>query len=222
MSDFLTRVNTTRNPLAQKIRNNIAPILAGQELIQQRMRDGVAELAVNYRESPIVAEHKVTLLKVKPLGHSSTDQPQLQEWFDFDRGPRPGDRAPDAHFIESKSGHSMRLFELLKDHSHHLLLLSGVRASTEGNNNLVEIANYVTDDWSFEGIRAHIIAHDASGFADSPWQGSRLEDRDLSFHHQYGASAECLYLIRPDSYIAFRSLPADKLALEEYLSRVLS
>ena len=93
LSDFLTRVNTTRNHIAQDVRNKIAPILAGQELIQQRMRDGVAELAINYRKSAIVAEHKVTLLKTQAIGHSDSDKPELFEWFEFDQRPqtrRPG------------------------------------------------------------------------------------------------------------------------------------
>ena len=76
------------------------------------------------------------------------------------------------------------------------------------------------DNWS--GIKPHVVAHNATMFTRAPWTGSILEDLDLSLHHRYGASSECLYLLRPDGYVAFRSLPVDKLALEEYVTRVLN
>ena len=96
LSDFLTRVNTTRNHIAQDVRNKIAPILAGQELIQQRMRDGVAELAINYRKSAIVAEHKVTLLKRKPLDTPIATSPNFSNGSNSIEAP------------ERETGHRMR------------------------------------------------------------------------------------------------------------------
>ncbi len=36
-----------------------------------------------------------------------------------------------------------------------------------------------------------------------------LLDKDGSLHHKYGAAHSCLYLIRPDGYVGFRSQPVD-------------
>jgi hypothetical protein len=36
----------------------------------------------------------------------------------------------------------------------------------------------------------------------------------------YGAQTECLYLIRPDLYVGFRSQPASGDALDAYLTRI--
>jgi 2-polyprenyl-6-methoxyphenol hydroxylase-like FAD-dependent oxidoreductase len=45
-------------------------------------------------------------------------------------------------------------------------------------------------------------------------------DPDLVVHHRFGAPAECLYLIRPDGYVGFRSRPADLDSLQDYLGRI--
>ena len=37
---------------------------------------------------------------------------------------------------------------------------------------------------------------------------------------RYGAASECLYLIRPDGYIAFRSYPTDAASLNDYLKKL--
>lgn len=45
--------------------------------------------------------------------------------------------------------------------------------------------------------------------------GGELEER-------YGAQTECLYVIRPDLYVGFRSQPADEPALLAHLAAVLT
>ena len=34
-------------------------------------------------------------------------------------------------------------------------------------------------------------------------------DPELALHRRYAATAESLYLVRPDGYVAFRAMPAD-------------
>ena len=45
-------------------------------------------------------------------------------------------------------------------------------------------------------------------------------DPSGAFHARYGAGAECLYLIRPDNYVAFRAQPASERALWAYLKTI--
>lgn len=45
-------------------------------------------------------------------------------------------------------------------------------------------------------------------------------DSDLALHRRYGARSECLYLIRPDGYVGYRSLPAHGGKLHGYLRRI--
>jgi hypothetical protein len=44
-----------------------------------------------------------------------------------------------------------------------------------------------------------------------------LLDGSGSLHELYGASAESLYLVRPDGYVGFRGQPAEAESLIEYL-----
>ena len=40
-------------------------------------------------------------------------------------------------------------------------------------------------------------------------------------HRRYGAGSECLYLVRPDGYVGFRSQPAEWKPLEEHIASLL-
>jgi 2-polyprenyl-6-methoxyphenol hydroxylase-like FAD-dependent oxidoreductase len=219
MTDFITRVNTMRNPVARSIRTRLAPLLVAQEVIQQRLRKSVSELAVNYRRSPIVAEHRVSLIHARVSGHAREELPEFGEWFSFDQGPAPGDRAPDANLLDKVSGAPIRLFDLLRTKEHHLLLLAGARSTPAGVKSLMDIAKFVGDKYG-RWVKVHFIAPNEIDGADFPAGASCLQDPELSLHHRYGAGSECLYLIRPDGYIGFRSLPADRPDLSRYLEKI--
>jgi hypothetical protein len=48
-----------------------------------------------------------------------------------------------------------------------------------------------------------------------------LLDPARSAEQRYGARSECLYLVRPDLYVGFRSQPADEAALVKHLEMLL-
>jgi 2-polyprenyl-6-methoxyphenol hydroxylase-like FAD-dependent oxidoreductase len=83
-----------------------------------------------------------------------------------------------------------------------LLLFSGKNPSEDRRAALAEIAGRVRARWG-DRIVSHIVT------------AQEIEER-------YDARAECLYLVRPDLYVAFRSHPADGDALDTYLSRLLT
>jgi hypothetical protein len=45
-------------------------------------------------------------------------------------------------------------------------------------------------------------------------------DPDRDAHHRYAATAESLYLVRPDGYVAYRSQPASVGPLLDHLGSV--
>lgn len=219
MTDFLTRVNTSRHPVARNVRERLAPILVAQDVIQQRMRKTVSELAINYRTSLIVSEHKVGLAHALLPGHSLEELPAIGDWFNFDHGPCPGDRAPDASLFDGKTESPLTLFHALQGTEHHMMLLPGAQPTSSSLERLEEIAKFVIDEYS-QRIMVHFVFAEQTYYPDFPASASQFCDPDLSMHHKYGASSECLYLIRPDGYIGFRSLPADISSLKKYLQQI--
>jgi hypothetical protein len=63
-----------------------------------------------------------------------------------------------------------------------------------------------------------IVAHELPG--DLAGKGEILLDPRGELHHRYGARSECLYVVRPDGYIGFRSQPPDPEALKSYLTQI--
>jgi 2-polyprenyl-6-methoxyphenol hydroxylase-like FAD-dependent oxidoreductase len=218
-TDALTRINTLRSPLARFIRNVFAPGIAAQEVVQHRLRNSLSELSVNYRKSPIVSEYRVPLVRAGVLRHSHEQLPKVSEWFAFDLGPMPGDRAADASIFDPRIEQTTTLFQILRGTEHHLLMFAGARSTASGLRSLVEISNFITDRYA-RLIKVHLIAADDEAWSSFSPSGSHFSDPQLACHHKYGASSECLYLIRPDGYIGFRSQPADHDTLSAFLERV--
>jgi len=53
------------------------------------------------------------------------------------------------------------------------------------------------------------VAIEASSVpSNSKFHGRLILDPERSLHYRYGAETECMYLIRPDGYVGYRSEPA--------------
>jgi hypothetical protein len=63
-------------------------------------------------------------------------------------------------------------------------------------------------------IVPHELPEDVGG------KGEILLDPSGELHHRYGARSACLYVIRPDGYMPFRSEPPDPEALKSYFTQI--
>src|SRR5262249_13684797 len=122
-------------PPSETLRQKLATVLAGQEVMQQRMRRAVAELNIGSRYSAIVAEHH-RLLPGPRGAHAS-----LLGWHDFGAGPHAGDRAADAPLMLCPGRESVRLFQRLRGTMHHLVLFAGAFATGETHRRLQALAD---------------------------------------------------------------------------------
>ena len=181
LTENLTAIATLRHPISQKIRNRLIPILAGFEILEQRLVDRLAETSVNYRSSPIVG--------------------QAGRWYTA--GPVPGDRAPDAN-----------LGPLLRGTTHVVLLFAGGHPKEEEMRGFGNIGRYMREGYPDE-VKTYLVARSAV-----EWEGDKVLDLDGNAHHAYGTGVPCVYVIRPDGYVGFRSLSSDPLPLLEHLNRV--
>ncbi|HEU5198041.1 MAG TPA: FAD-dependent monooxygenase [Ktedonobacterales bacterium] len=202
-SDLMIKAATLRSPITQQIRNRLLPLLAQQDLIQQRMTAQIAELSVNYRKSPIVAEHHHERFMPVHLSH----------------GPRAGDRAPDAAPLLRADGSTTHLYELLRGTNATLLLFADPENTTTSWQRLAALANTITARYG-SLITKSIVSAGASVPEVTQTSAAPLLDPELALHRAYAASPECLYLVRPDGYIGFRSYPADEASLNEYLKKL--
>jgi hypothetical protein len=103
-----------------------------------------------------------------------------------------------------------------------LLLFPGAYHEAKSWHRLAELAQ------SIEGrlddlINIYFVAIEAGSVPSNPkFDGRLILDPERSLHYRYGAETECLYLIRPDGYVGYRSEPATASAFQDYLGRIFS
>jgi 2-polyprenyl-6-methoxyphenol hydroxylase-like FAD-dependent oxidoreductase len=207
-----------RNSVALELRNQIVGFATGLGLLRRKAARTASMLDVRYEDSPVLGQDRPTLLGTRMLGgHDET--PTVRDWFHFGHGPGPGERAPDVLLDEEGEG-SPRLFSHLDPRLHTLLLFDGATASEAGYRGFVEIAARLAA--RFPGLVAVriVVPHDARPAALAGWDGEVVLDATGAVHERYGARSECLYLVRPDGYVGYRSQPADLDTLLAYLARI--
>jgi 2-polyprenyl-6-methoxyphenol hydroxylase-like FAD-dependent oxidoreductase len=222
-TDHATRVVSLRSPISRVVRDRLSSALSQLEVVQRRITRSVAELGIDYRGSPIVAEHHLNVLwaRFADSEPEAGEPPTLTALRHFKTGPWAGERAPDGMIIDAADGRSKRLFELVSGLRHSLLLFDGRAATPWGYRNLASIATRVRDRYG-EAVAVHVVVPRAERPSKLDWAGSLLLDPEEDLTHRYGADAECLYLIRPDLYVGYRAQPADEVSLLDYLSRVFA
>ncbi|WP_304506147.1 FAD-dependent monooxygenase [Diaminobutyricimonas sp. LJ205] len=173
MTNRAFRVATARTSVARFARLTVAPLLVPLVLRPAALRtDGfriVAQLRIRYRSSRLSRE----------------GSPRMR------RGPRAGDRLPDARVHHAGSRTS--LHRLLSDPSFHLILVG-------------------TADWNLSRIEDQW-----PGLIRSV----RLTDRSAMAELGVDADAAAHYLVRPDGHIAYRARGVDLKPLESHLRRIL-
>ena len=219
-TDAVMRAIALRNPLARALRDSAIRFLTSLEVVQQRMARNASGIGLDYRASPIVGEHRSPLLASAVLRRAPSEAPGPLDWRHFGAGPAPGSRALDGLVHVEGRAEPERLFRVLRGTAHSLLLFDGSAATAEGYRTLGAIAAKVTE--RYPGlVTPHVVVPGTSRPAALSWKGSVLLDETSELHHRYGAGSECLYLVRPDGYVGFRSQPAELAALLDYLARIL-
>jgi hypothetical protein len=173
--------------------------------VAKRMARHLEQLDLNYTKSPICHQHQGS--------HFGKTR--------FTAGPRPGEEAPDAKPL-LHDDRATNLFEMLRGPKHTLLLFPGAAHEAKSWHRLAELADSIENGLS-DLISTYFVAIDASSVRSNPqFHGRIILDPERSLHYRYGAETECLYLIRPDGYVAYRSEPATSSALHDYLARIFS
>ncbi|WP_020473014.1 FAD-dependent monooxygenase [Zavarzinella formosa] len=196
----VTKLATLRNPVAQYLRDHIAPIMGSFQFVRDKIRDEWFELSINYRHSPISADH----------------------WPRLTGGLAAGDRLCDSPLASAIDGHSSTIFTLIRDKRHTLLLLTGPNDG-DSVSKLQKIADEAKT--AFPGmLSAHLILRADSATAKVNHGSSELPawlDPEGRLHEKLHAASPTLILVRPDGYIGYRCQPADGNALLAHLGGYL-
>jgi len=139
-----------------------------------------------------------------------------EQYNHISAGPEAGDRAPDGHLLD-RSGQATSLFAHFRTPHFRLLLFQG-RSSAADVADLASIGQKLRET-SGGLVRACLIVGPQDATSVLADDLILLRDPEHGTHTTYGASSSCLYLVRPDGYVGFRSRTADESKLIDYLRR---
>jgi 2-polyprenyl-6-methoxyphenol hydroxylase-like FAD-dependent oxidoreductase len=218
-TDAATRAITLKNSVARTVRNEVARFMSSFELVQRRVAEQAAELSVSYQASPIVAQDTTSLLQGRIGTAAGGDAPTIGSIREFDAAPKPGSRAPDGVVAVAGQPGSKRLLALVDSRKHTLLLFDGRSESAEGYARFAAIAAAIQARFG-STIETMVVTPRRTRPEALAEDTTVLLDADAELERAYAASTECLYLLRPDLYIAYRSQPADEGKLVTYLKSI--
>ena len=209
-----TRMATLRHPVARSVRNTMMNVVTSFDAVRQALGRNATQLDILYPNSPIVAEAVTALGTSITQGSAASEVASVAERRAFAGGPQPGDRAPDASFAEDGA----TVHGLLPGRHHTLLLFDGAASTPAGYQNLADIARFATQ--RYQGLLEPWIIVPGENVPDELEDLPVLIDRERHVHERYGAASECLFVLRPDGHVGFRSQPASEETLTRWLELV--
>lgn len=209
--DRATKLVTLRGSIAQGLRNQLAHILMSTDTVKNRMGRDVGMLTLSYEESSVVTEHPPRAGFLSTIAQTFA----ADDSSEFSSGPKSGELAPSVDVI-AEGGAPVRLLDVMRGTHHTLLIFAG----REGAGQLATWSSAVARlrERYAAAIEPVFISQ---GAPEGPHGGIVLRDPEGRLHRRYGAQAPCLYLIRPDKYIAYRCQSVSFDRLQAYLDRVL-
>ncbi|ODU03103.1 MAG: pentachlorophenol monooxygenase [Pseudonocardia sp. SCN 72-86] len=131
--------------------------------------------------------------------------------------PQPGDRAPDARgLVREIVLYPVRLFELLRDPGHAVLVYADTDATAAGIDEVVAATRAALGD------DVHAYAVLADGLAAGDLQVPFVHDAAGGFRDAYAAADGTLLVVRPDGYIGHRGSVADVAGIVAYAALVVT
>lgn len=219
-TDLATKIGTLESPLARTVRDELARFLTSFHAVQKGIARQVAELAVSYEESALVGEDRMSVLKARVGTAAGAESPTVGAHRQFESGPRPGTRALDGRVRVPGEGAPTRLLSCIDTRFHTLLLFDGRSASDEGYTRLAHIASRVAERFG-ESVRTWVVTPQRERPAALPSDLDVLLDADHEIETRYGATSECLYVVRPDLYVGYRAQPPSEEKLVAWLRSFL-
>ncbi len=218
-SDLGYRAVFGADPVTTFLREHVLTPALRIPAVQRAVLGGVSELDLDYRDSSLAEDHRTPVTGTRWRPGRDDERAGAVDQVRFARGVRAGDRAPDGAVEDAVTGQPTRLFDVFRGPHATLLLFDGEARTDDGYTSLAGIADRVEQLFGTD-VHPWVVVWGRRSPADLA--GRRiLLDPDGDTHRRYGATAEALYLVRPDGYVGLRAQPASGEVLVRYLGRVL-
>ena len=169
---------------------------------QNQVARGESELDFHYRDSPIVR------------GHHAAGSEAQQNWV----GLLPGDCIPDAGPLYSVgSKQEMRLNQLVQSAGHVLLWMGTDQLTLPDKEEFEAVMQSIGGSY---WIITTVLPPDSQ--TEPPMNEQWLHDLKGDAHARFGVIDPTLFVIRPDTHIAFRCEPPDLAKVSTYFEDLLS
>ena len=182
--------------LKQRAVRLFGPFVMRTDIAQNFMRNTLEELTIAYPHSPLTEDH----------GGSC--------------GPKPGERAPDAHIVLHSDKRTVRLSEFSRDVEWTLLLFTGTQEAPNGealSKFIAQVRHHCAGL-----VAAHVVITNRTAVADHAPETSVLVDALQEAHAKFGVTAPAVYLMRPDNYVGYRGPLQTGEELLAYLKRIFN
>ena len=221
LSDANERSFNMIGTFTSEIRNHLTSLILNFEPAVKFFGGVLSQTSLSIKKSPIVDEFLGLPIHLDQSKHINWHDQCFTSWIEFGRGPSAGDRAPDIEGLEDQSSKRRWLFDNLLNGKHGLLIFLGCddyhQIVFENVNQLLKSLNQGYDGW----INPVVISQSNEVPEQIDSKVRVIYDKRRLAHKRYGAQGPCLYLIRPDRFIGFRSMPPSWNKLSEYLSQKL-
>jgi len=218
-SDLGYRAVFGADPFTTFLREHVLTPALRIPAVQRAVLGCVSELDLDHRSGSLSEDHRAPLTATRWSPGRDDERAHAVDRLRFARGVHAGDRAPDGTVQDATTGQRTRLFDAFRGPHSTLLLFDGEARTDDGYTSLAGIADRVERLFGAD-VRPWVVVWGRGSPAELA--GRRvLLDPDGETHRRYGATAEALYLVRPDGYVGLRAQPASEQVLVRYLRRVL-
>jgi 2-polyprenyl-6-methoxyphenol hydroxylase-like FAD-dependent oxidoreductase len=212
-TELAQRAISLDSPTRIALRDLAAETLGRLRPIQNVLTAAFTATAFHYRDSPIVDAYEQSPAECLSAFIIGEPFPNCAQRRAYRKAPAPGDWAPEAAGLVLPDGSETSLHRMMANDLAAIVVILGGADPTPSD--LTRLGNLVVrlkaDHGNF--LDSCLVTREATPGA--------LHDKDGALHRRYGAKYECLFLIRPDGFIGFRSQPALEDPLRRYLEAKL-